>query len=182
MVHRTLRLIFRSRKHEGDYFLESALTNEIQTGLAILDCAQSVFAAYANIPATRLSQCLVGVKNWDAGDLAACQKAMREMLDLAKSVEPLPIDWRKVGLVRTVLESRRAFKTWVVRSDRGIFAHLDGAYRPIFNEPGVALTGEAAHRVCSELRKLNYQNVKAVERQLLAGEKSLDFFVAWKPR
>jgi hypothetical protein len=157
------------------------LTTEIQTGLATLDCAQSVFSAYANVPATRLSQCLSGVKTWHAGDLAACQKAMREMLDLAEAVKPLPVDWRKVGLVRSVLEARRALKTFVVSSDSGIFAHLDGAYRPNFNESGVALTGEAAHRVCSELRKLNYQNVRAVQRQLLAGEKSLDFFVAWKP-
>ena len=61
------------------------MTTEIQTGLAILDCAQSVFSAYANVPATRLSQCLSGVKGWTPQDLAACEKAMREMLDLAKT-------------------------------------------------------------------------------------------------
>lgn len=157
-------------------------TAELQTGLTVLDVAQSVFAAYANVPATRLSQCLSGVKNWDPSDLSACEKTLREMLDLAKSVEPLPIDWRKVGLVRSVLEARRAFKTWVVRTDSKLFFGLDASYRPTFNETGTALTGEGAHRICSELRKLNYQNVKAVERQLLPGEKSLDFFVAWKPR
>jgi len=127
---------------------------------------------------------LSGVKNWTPQDLSACEKTMREMLDLAKSVEPLPIDWGKVGLVRTVLESRRAQKTWVVMSDNKCFLSLDASYRPTFNETGetgTALTGDGAHRICSELRKLNYQNVKAVERQLLAGEKSLDFFVAWKP-
>jgi hypothetical protein len=158
------------------------LTTEIQTGLATLDCAQSVFAAYANVPATRLSQCLAGVKNWDPKDLAACQKAMNEMLDLAKSIEPLPIDWRKVGLVRTVLEARRALKTWTVSTSSGVFVSLDRSYRPVFDQTGAALTGEAAHRVCGELRKLNYQNVKAVERQILAGEQSKDFFGAWKPR
>ena len=68
-----------------------------------------------------------------------------------------------------------------VVSDRKLFLGLDGSYRPIFNEVGTALTGEGAHRICGELRKLNYQTVKAVERQLLAGEKSLDFFSAWKP-
>lgn len=158
------------------------MTIELQTGLAALDCAQSVFAAYANIPATRLSQCLSGVKNWDPKDLAACEKAMRELIDLAKSVEPLPIDWRKVGLVRGVLESRRVLKTFIVSTSSGLFLALDKAYRPLFNEVGTALTGQGAHRVCEELRKLNFQNVKAVERQLLAGEKSLDFFAAWKPR
>ena len=154
---------------------------ELQTGLTTLDIAQSVFAAYANVPATRLSQCLSGVKNWDAQDLAA-QKAMRELLDLAKSVEPLPIDWRKVGLVRTVLEARRALKTFVVSTANGFFASLDKSYHPVFDQTGTALTGEAAHRVCGELRKLSYQNVKAVERQLLVGEQSKEFFVAWKPR
>jgi len=156
-------------------------TAELQTGLTTLDVAQSVFAAYANVPATRLSQCLTGVKNWDARDLGACQKALREMLDLQKSVEPLPIDWRKVGVVRNVLESRRAQRTFVVTSDKGFFSHLDASYHPVFDQTGVALTGEAAHRTCGELRKLNYQNVKAVERQLLAGEQSKEYFTTWKP-
>jgi hypothetical protein len=156
-------------------------TAELQTGLATLDVAQSVFAAYANVPATRLSQCLSGVKNWDPKDLAACEKAMREMLDLAKSVEPLPINWGRVGLVRTVLESRRALKTFVVSTSSGLFVSLDKSYRPVFDQTGAALTGEGAHRVCGELRKLSYQNVKAVERQLFAGEQSKDFFTAWKP-
>jgi hypothetical protein len=159
------------------------LTTEIQTGLITLNVAHSVFASgYAGVPPTRFSQCLNGVKAWDPKDLAACEKAMREMLDLAKSVEPLPIDWSQVGRVKIVLEARRTQKTWVVRSDSKLFFGLDASYRPTFNETGIALTGEGAHRICSELRKLNYQNVKAVERQLLAGEKSLDFFVAWKPR
>jgi hypothetical protein len=157
-------------------------TIEIQTGLTTLDVAQSVFAAYANVPATRLSQCLSGVKEWPAQDLAACQKTMREMIDLAKSVEPLPIHWAKVGLVRSVLESRRLQKTFVVSTASGFFISLDKSYRPQFDQVGAPLTGEGAHRVCEELRKLNYQNVKAMERQLLAGEKSLDFFAAWKPQ
>jgi hypothetical protein len=161
---------------------ESALTTEIQTGLIALDVAQSVFAAYAGVPATRLSQCLSGVKSWDPKDLAACEKALREMLDLAKSVEPLPIDFRKVGLVRTVLESRRMMKTWTVRTAPGqVFAGLDASYRPVFDATGLALTGEAAHQICSELRKLNYR-ADAISRQLLANERSLEFRAAWKPR
>jgi hypothetical protein len=156
-------------------------TAELQTGLITLDVAQSVFAAYANVPATRLSQCLAGVKNWDARDLGACQRALREMIDLAKSVEPLPIDWRKVGLVRNVLEARRASKTFVVSTSSGLFVSLDKSYRPVFDQTGVALTGEGAHRVCEELRKLNYRHVKAVERQLLAGEQSKEYFSTWKP-
>jgi hypothetical protein len=177
-----LRLIFRSQKREGKYFLEPALTIDIQTGLTQLDCAQSVFAAYAGVPATRLSQCLSGVKNWDLKDLAACEKALRELLDLAKSVEPLPIDFRKVALVRTVLESRRLMKTWVVRTGPDqVFAGLDGAYRPFFDATGLALSGEAAHQICSELRRLNYR-ADAVSRQLLANERSLEFRAAWKPR
>jgi hypothetical protein len=162
--------------------LEPALTIEIQTGLTQLDCAQSVFAAYAGVPATRLSQCLSGVKNWDAKDLAACEKALRELLDLAKSVEPLPIDFRKVGLVRAALDARRALKTWVVRTGPGqVFAGLDASYRPVFDATGLPLTGESAHQICSELRKLNYR-ADAISRQLLANEQSLEFRAAWKPR
>lgn len=157
-------------------------TAELQIGLTTLDVAQSVFAAYANVPATRFSQCLAGVKEWDPRDLAACQKTMRELLDLAKSVEPLPVDWRKVGVVRGVLEARRALKTFVVSTSSGLFISLDKSYRPVFDQTGVALTGEGAHRVCGELRKLSYQNVKAVERQLLVGEQPKDFFAAWKPQ
>jgi hypothetical protein len=150
--------------------------DEIQAELNKHDVARSIFASYCGVPATRLGLCLDGARAWDAHDLAACQKVMRELLDLAKSVEPLPIDWRKVGLVRNVLEARRAQKTFVVASDKGFFSHLDASYRPIFNEPGAALTGEAAHRICNELRKLNFGNVRAVERQLLAGEKSKEYF------
>jgi hypothetical protein len=154
--------------------------DEIQAGLNEHDIARSIFASYCGVPATRLGLCLDGAKAWSPADLAVCQKSLREMLDLAKSVSPLPIDWRKVGLVRNVLEARRASKTFVVTSDQGCFSHLDASYRPIFNETGVALTGEAAHRICGELRKLNFANVKAMDRQLLAGEKSKDFFTAWK--
>ena len=163
--------------------METALTTaEIQTGLATLDVAQSVFASYAGVPATRLSQCLSGVKAWDPKDLVACEKALREMLDLAKSVEPLPIAWGKVALVRTVLESRRALKTWTVETAPcRVFAGLDAAYRPAFDSTGLALTGEAAHSICSELRKLNYR-ADAVSRQLLANEQSLEFRAAWRPR
>jgi hypothetical protein len=158
------------------------LTTEIQTGLIALDVAQSVFASYANVPATRLSQCLSGVKEWSAQDLAACEKALRELLDLAESVKPLPIDFRKVSLVRTVLELRRAQKTWTVRTGPGqIFAGLDASYRPVFDATGLALTGEAAHSICTELRKLNYK-ADAVQRQLLANEQSLEFRAAWRPR
>jgi hypothetical protein len=170
-------------KCDGNYFLETTLTTaELQTGLITLDVAQSVFAAYANVPATRLSQCLSGVKNWDPKDLAACEKAMRELIDLAKSVEPLPINWGKVGQVRIVLEARRQQKTWVVQTAPGqIFTGLDAAYRPVFDSTGLALTGEAAHAICNELRKLNYR-ADAVSRQLLANERSLEFRAAWRPR
>jgi hypothetical protein len=159
------------------------LAIDLQSGLNHLGIAQSVFASgYAGVPATRLSQCLNGVRPWDMKDLAACERALTEMLDLAASVSPLPIDWSQAGKVRTVLESRRMQKTWVVTTSSGIFISLNAAYRPVFDQTGVALTGAGAHRICEELRKLNYQNVKAVERQLLAGETSLDFFSAWKPR
>ena len=156
--------------------------DEIQAELNKHDVARSIFASYCGVPATRLGLCLDGARAWDAHDLAACQKVMREMLDLAKSVEPLPIDWRKVGLVRNVLEARRASKTFVVSTSSGLFVSLDKSYRPVFDQTGVALTGEGAHRVCEELRKLNYQNVKAVERQLLAGEQSKEYFATWKPQ
>jgi hypothetical protein len=155
---------------------------DIQTGLQTLDVAQSVFSAYCGVPTTRLSQYLNGVKDWNPQDLAASQKALREMLDLAESVKPLPINWSKVGAVRITLEARRIQKTFVVSSSNGYFVSLDKLYRPTFDQVGTALTGEGAHRVCEELRKLNYQSVKATERQLLIGEISQDFFVDWKPK
>jgi hypothetical protein len=155
--------------------------DEIQAELNKYDVARSIFASYCGVPATRLGLCLDGARAWDAHDLAACQKVMREMIDLAKSIEPLPIDWRKVGLVRNVLEARRASKTFVVSTSSGLFVSLDKSYRPVFDQTGVPLTGEGAHRVCEELRKLNFGNVKAAERQLLAEERSKDYFAAWKP-
>ena len=158
------------------------MVDEIQAGLIERDIARSIFASYCGIPATRLGLCLDGAKAWDPADLAACRKTLYELADLANSVGGVPVDWRKVGQVQVVLETRRAQRTFVVSTSKELFLGLDSAYRPVFNETGIALTGEGAHRVCSELRKLNYQNVRAVERQLLAGEKSLDFFLAWKPR
>jgi hypothetical protein len=159
------------------------MTIDLQAGLTQLGVAQSVFSTgYANVPATRLSQCLNGVRPWDPRDLAACEKALQEMLELAKSVEPLPIDWSKAGQVRVVLEARRALKTWVVQvAPEKIFAGLNRAYHPVFDATGLPLTGEAAHNICSELRKLNYQ-AGAVQRQLLAEEVPLEFRAAWRPR
>ena len=158
------------------------MVDEIQAGLIAHDIARSIFASYCGIPATRLGLCLDGAKAWDPSDLAACRKTLHELADLENSVGGVPVDWRKVGQVRIVLEARRALKTFVVSTSSGFFLSLDKAYRPTFDEVGTALTGGGAHQVCGELRKLNYQNVKAVERQLLAGEQSRDFFSAWKPR
>jgi hypothetical protein len=155
--------------------------DEIQAGLMDHDIARSIFASYCGIPATRLGLCLDGARAWDPADLAACRKTLHELADLANSAGGIPVDWRKVGLVRNVLESRRAQKTFVVESDKGFFSHLDASYHPVFDQTGVALTGEAAHRICGELRKLNFANVKAMDRQLLAGEQSKEYFTSWKP-
>ena len=156
--------------------------DEIQAGLMQFDIARSIFASYCGIPATRLGLYLDGAKAWDPADLAACRKTMRELTDLANSVGGVPVDWRKVGQVRVVLEARRAQRTWTVRTVPGqFFAGLDAAYRPIFDAAGLALTGESAHSVCSDLRKLNYR-ADAVQRQLLANEQPLEYRAAWKPR
>jgi hypothetical protein len=156
--------------------------DDIQAGLVKYDIARSIFASYCGIPATRLGLYLDGAKAWDPVDLAACQKTLHELTDLANSVSGIPIDFRKVGQVRIVLEARRAQKTWVVQTAAGqFFAGLDAAYRPTFDSTGLALTGEAAHQICGELRKLNYA-ASAVARQLLAGEVSLESRAAWRPR
>ena len=158
------------------------MADEIQAGLNTHDIARSIFASYCGIPATRLGMYLDGAKAWDPIDLEACRKTLRELTDLANSVGGVPVDWRKVGQVRIVLESRRALKTWVVQTAPGqMFAGLDAAYRPASDSIGLALTGEAAHAVCHELRKLNYC-ADAISRQLLANERSLEFRAAWKPR
>lgn len=156
--------------------------DEIQAGLNEHDIARSIFASYCGIPATRLGLCLDGAKAWFPADLAACRKTLHELSDLANSAGGIPVDWRKVGQVRIVLERRRALKTFVVSTSSGIFVSLDKSYRPVFDQTGVPLTGEGAHRVCEDLRKLNFGNVKAVERQLLAGEKPKEYFTAWKPQ
>jgi hypothetical protein len=158
------------------------MVDEIQAGLNTYDIARSIFASYCGIPATRLGMYLDGAKAWDPTDFAACQKTLRELTDLANSVAGIPIDFRKVGLVRTVLEQRRLMKTWVVRISPGqFFAGLDAAYRPVFDSIGLPLLGQAPHEICSELRKLNYK-ADAAQRQLLANEKSLEFRAAWKPQ
>ena len=158
------------------------MSSEVQAGLTQLDIARSIFSAYCGIPATRLGMYLDGAKVWDPVDLAACRKTLHELIDLTNSVDGLPIDWRRVGQVRAVLDARRERKTWVVETSSGYFLSLDRSYRPVFDGLGVALKGEAAHSACSELRKLNFQNVKAVQRTLVGDEKPVDFHTAWRPR
>jgi hypothetical protein len=171
----SLREIFSFENREGINLMD------INGALLQLDIARSIFAAYVGLPATRLGLYLDGARQWDPHDFAVCQKMVGEMLDLSASIGGLPLQWSKVGAIRPVLDARRAEKTWTVETSDGRFCSLDQQYRPVFDAVGVALTGEGAHAVCSELRKLNYV-AKAVQRTLVKDEKSVEFRIAWKPK
>jgi len=63
-----------------------------------------------NISPSRLSAAFRGVKDLDVPTAERLLQLLTELSDLANSVHPVPIHWRNVAAIKTLLQAKRAHR------------------------------------------------------------------------
>jgi hypothetical protein len=71
-----------------------------------LGCSQSAFAGIAGVNGVALSQFLRGCPKFSGAALQRIEEGLRDVVRLAQQ-SPLPIDWRRIGEVRTAIACMR---------------------------------------------------------------------------
>jgi hypothetical protein len=82
--------------------------DKIRSALTTLDCSADFLCAIAEISSKKLSRALSGIQALSGPELTHLMKTIENLKGLASDADPYPVSFRRVDLIRRMLERRKA--------------------------------------------------------------------------